>query len=203
MGEEPKRSSVKRSSSVAWFKIAELISRGEKEKALNLYRLLSHSFEDRAYVLQVEGDILWAFEDEAAIDRYKRAAEVYRKERKIACAVAVYEHLLTLQPKQYEHLARLVVLYAELKWTERLTESFNFLLDIFDSNDISQEAMHKAVEDVVLAFSQDSQVGTTDEKKHNEDSFQMFKLLLKKKAPDLAEKVTVLYPKVSEQESQA
>jgi hypothetical protein len=39
---------------VAWFKLADLITRKEKEKALNLYRLLSHSFEDRAYALQVE-----------------------------------------------------------------------------------------------------------------------------------------------------
>lgn len=126
-------------SSVAWFKLAELISRGEKEKALSLYRLLSHSFEERAYVLQLEGDILWAFEDPAAIERYKQAAFLYQKEERSVSAAAIYEHLLLLQPRNSEHVYNAILLYAKLSWIEKLKECFSILFDLFEEGVIPQE----------------------------------------------------------------
>ena len=64
---------------IAWFKLAEFVSRGEKERALGLYRLLTHSFDDRALTYQLEGDLLLSFNDDSAQDRYRKAAEEYRQ----------------------------------------------------------------------------------------------------------------------------
>jgi tetratricopeptide (TPR) repeat protein len=83
---------------VAWFALAECISRGEKERALGVYRLLSHSFDDRALKVQLEGDILWSFRDEGAIKKYQEAAELYKKEGRQLEAAAVFEHITTLVP---------------------------------------------------------------------------------------------------------
>ena len=82
--------------SVAWFKLAEFVGRGEKERALGLYRLLMHSFDDRAFTYQLEGDLLLSFNDEEAQDRYIQAARLYQEDGNVFKAVAVYEHLLFL-----------------------------------------------------------------------------------------------------------
>jgi len=126
-------------SSIAWFKLAELISRGEKEKALNLYRLLSHSFEERAYILQLEGDILWAFEDKEAVDRYKQAAFLYQKENRAISAVAIYEHLITLQSKNYDHLYNAILLHAQIGWGDKVMHCFNLLFNLFENGSVSQD----------------------------------------------------------------
>jgi len=65
---------------IAWFKIAECVSRGEKERALGVYRLLSHSFNDNAVARQLEADIYLSFEEyDAAIALYRIAMEMYQK----------------------------------------------------------------------------------------------------------------------------
>ena len=43
--------------SVAWFKLAEFVTRKEKERAFGVYRLLSHSIADRAFAAQLEACI--------------------------------------------------------------------------------------------------------------------------------------------------
>jgi tetratricopeptide (TPR) repeat protein len=139
----------KRESSVAWFRLAELISRGEKEKALNLYRLLSHSFDDRAYALQVEGDILWSFEDNIALDKYKQAAFLYKKEQKVTAAMSVYEHLLTLQPNNYEVIGSLLIVYIKLDWLEKVKNRFDLAKELFKSNKISTDQMWEVVQCMV------------------------------------------------------
>lgn len=128
-----------KTSCVAWFKLAELITRKEKEKALNLYRLLSHSFEDKAYALQVEGDILWSLEDEVALDKYKQAAYLYKKERNLVAASAIYEHLLTLQPNNYDFLSTLIILYILLSWPEKFEERYQLLLEKFAQGIIRED----------------------------------------------------------------
>ncbi|MBN2267551.1 MAG: hypothetical protein JW725_04420 [Candidatus Babeliaceae bacterium] len=72
---------VPEKSNIAWFKLAEFITRGEKERALSIYRLLSYSITDQALVAQLEGDILQAFNDERAIDSYQRAIDIYHHHR--------------------------------------------------------------------------------------------------------------------------
>jgi predicted negative regulator of RcsB-dependent stress response len=65
---------------VAWFKLAEFVGRKEKERALSVYRLLSHSLPDDAFAAQLEGDLFLAFcDDERAVDAYQKAARLYEK----------------------------------------------------------------------------------------------------------------------------
>lgn len=131
--EEPKNSCV------AWFKLAELITRKEREKALSLYRLLSHSFDDRAYALQVEGDILWSLEDGQALEKYAQAAYLYKKEKNIVAATGVYEHLLILKPGDYDYLSKIIILYILLSWVDKFEEKYSVLLEFFKNEEIKVE----------------------------------------------------------------
>ena len=75
---------------IAWFKLAECVSRGEKERALGVYRLLSHSLDDEAFVYQLEGDILLAFGDSlGAIQRYVYALQTYKRYTRFVEAAAI------------------------------------------------------------------------------------------------------------------
>lgn len=80
------------SYTVAWFKIADFVSRGEKERALHMYPLLMHSISEPAISYQLEGDILLSFDDMAAFKCYAKAVELYKKSGKIRQAIGVYEH---------------------------------------------------------------------------------------------------------------
>jgi hypothetical protein len=86
-------------TSVAWYKLADLITRGEREKVLSVYRLLAHSLEDRAYALQLEGDILLALDDPRSKDKYFQAATLYKNDKRWVDAVALSEHLIDRHPK--------------------------------------------------------------------------------------------------------
>jgi hypothetical protein len=84
---------------IAWFKIAECVSRGEKERALGVYRLLSHSFNDTAVARQLEGDIHFSFGEQAlAVLSYQQAMEWYNKSQRFLEAAAVSEHLIVMCP---------------------------------------------------------------------------------------------------------
>ncbi len=170
-------------SSIAWFKLAELVSRGEKEKALNLYRLLSHSFEERAYSLQVEGDILWAFEDDEAIVRYTQAAFLYKKNNNIASSIAIYEHLLTFKPTCYDFIHNLILLYSKANWGEKLKEKIRFAIELVDRKEVSQLEVMKTFEEAAKILS-DNKLGSKSGKS-----------ILKSIAPILSEKFPNLYGK--------
>lgn len=101
--------------SIAWFKLAECIGRGEKERALSLLRLLTYSLDDNLpFIKQLEGDILSFFEDAQALTHYIQAAHMYQQAGNIRDASAVYEKLLALEQKP-EFLEKIVSLYTELK----------------------------------------------------------------------------------------
>ncbi len=100
---------------IAWFKIAECVSRGEKERALGVYRLLSHSFNDNAIKYQLEADIYCSFgETELAIALYHQAMESYKKSHRFLEAAAVGEHLVVLQPADTSVHRSLIQLYLSL-----------------------------------------------------------------------------------------
>jgi len=82
------------SYSIAWFKLADIVSRGEKERALSVYKLLMHSIQDEAFAYQLEGDILLSFDDDTALDRYHAAANIYKKNGNHQKAIAIYEHAI-------------------------------------------------------------------------------------------------------------
>lgn len=105
---------------IAWFRLAECISRREKERALGVYRLLSHSFDNLAVGYQLEGDILCAFDDvEGAISLYEKAAQAYENQNELMQAVAVYDHLFTLKDHQ-AYLEKIIELYDRLNHRQRM-----------------------------------------------------------------------------------
>ncbi len=107
---------------VAWFKLADCIARGEKEKALGVYRLLSHSLDDKALACQLHADILLSFNDEQAEAIYRKAAEMYRDQEHYLQAAAVYEHLVTLQPHNIPYRVTMIELYQQLGISSKVTE---------------------------------------------------------------------------------
>ncbi len=139
------KKSNKGESNIAWFKLSQLVSRGEKEKALGLYKLLSYSLDDKAYALQVEADLLWAFEDQEAIKKYKQAAFLYKKEQKIVSATGVYEHLLALDPDNIEYIETLIECYASLDWQEKMQEHCDALIQLSEDGKFSKERLIKVL----------------------------------------------------------
>ena len=107
---------------VAWFKLADCIARGEKERALGVYRLLSHSLEDQALATQLHGDILLSFNDESAKTVYKKAAQMYKDNDRFLQAAAVYEHLSTIEPKNIEYRTAMIELYQQLAIASKVAE---------------------------------------------------------------------------------
>lgn len=113
---------------IAWFKLAECVARGEREKALGVYRLLSHSIDDPAYALQLEGDIFWTFNDyDAALEKYHEAALLYKNNHKYSQACSMWEHILLLVPGHIRSLEALLDMSIELKHRAKLTYYFGLL----------------------------------------------------------------------------
>jgi len=105
---------------IAWFKLAEFVSRGEKERALGIYRLLVLSIDDPAFSSKLEGDILSSFKDNSAIEKYNKAAMLYQKDNRFIEAAAVYETLSAMQPDSLEYLNKLSALYNELNFIPKV-----------------------------------------------------------------------------------
>lgn len=90
---------------IAWFKLAECVARGEREKAYGVYRLLAHSLADQAYAYLLEGDLLRTFDDPRAVEKYQQAAVLYYQDKRWYEAAGIFEHLKVLQgitPIHYE-----------------------------------------------------------------------------------------------------
>jgi len=100
---------------IAWFKIAECVSRGEKERALGVYRLLSYSFNDNAVARQLEADIHFSFDEyDSAVSLYRQAMELYQKSNRFLEAAAVCEHLIIMCPNDISLRREAIRLYAAL-----------------------------------------------------------------------------------------
>lgn len=127
---------------VAWFKLADCITRGEKERALGVYRLLSHSLDDSALALQLHGDILLSFQDKAAHDKYKQAARLYQERNRLLEATAVYEHLALLEPDNSEIWLALIDLYQQLAIPSKVCRYVEKVLHDY----IGQKNWTKAIE---------------------------------------------------------
>lgn len=114
--------------SIAWFKLAELVSRKEKEKALGLYRLLFHALEDKALGYQLEGDLLFAFSDKQAIESYYKAASFYEKNFKLIQAANLYENMHALAPERIEFSLKLVSLYTQLNNLQKVEKAYKSMI---------------------------------------------------------------------------
>jgi tetratricopeptide (TPR) repeat protein len=118
------RPTVQGKYNVAWFKLAEFIARGEKERAMGLYKLLSHSFDDYALGFQLAGDILLAFNDKEGLEKYKQAAELYRTQGRLLEAVGLYEQLSLLVPDDALYYTPLIDLSIELSCWKQVEENY-------------------------------------------------------------------------------
>ena len=106
---------------IAWFKIADYVSRGEKERALGVYRLLSHSFNDDAVARQLEADIYFSCnEQERAIILYRQAMELYQKSKRFTEAAAICEHLLLLLPHDASLRREIILCYNNIKLASKI-----------------------------------------------------------------------------------
>lgn len=128
--------------SIAWFKLADCIARGEKERALGVYRLLSHSIDDPALVLQLHGDILLSFKDRDAQKKYKEAAQMYQDSDQLLEAAAVYEHLATMNPEKITYRMQLIDLYQQLRIFSKVREYVQSILHYF----LDQKKWAEAIE---------------------------------------------------------
>jgi tetratricopeptide (TPR) repeat protein len=116
---------------IAWFKIADCVSRGEKERALGVYRLLSHSFNDKAVARQLEGDIYLSFgEQEVAIPLYQQAIEWYQKSQRFFEAAAVCEHLVSMNEADLVLRREAIKLYHALGNISKMHEHIEKTLDV-------------------------------------------------------------------------
>lgn len=102
---------VESQKSIGWFKLAEFVERGEKERALGIYKLLALSIDDQAFAYQLEGDILLAFQDTLAINKYLQAAQHYIKQHNIMAAIGTLNHLVILKPEHTPTWEMLADLY--------------------------------------------------------------------------------------------
>lgn len=108
---------------IAWFKLAECVSRGEKERALGVYRLLAHSIDDAAFAKQLEGDILLSFNERTlAEQRYRDSAHLYKESGRILEAAAIFEHLYQLDRSSDFYKSSLIELYTQLDVPAKIKE---------------------------------------------------------------------------------
>lgn len=144
-----KQGSNQGNASVAWFKLAELITRREREKALNVYRLLAHSLEHKAYALQLEGDILWSLDDKAALEKYRQAAFLYHKEKQWVDAAGICEHLYTMNVHDIEVLASLLRYYTLLEWPERFSLRINDFVVLVEKKIAQEHQLITAIKNII------------------------------------------------------
>ncbi len=126
---------------IAWFKLAEFVTRGEKERALGLFRLLTHSFDDRAFIKKLEAEILASFDDEQAFSEYLQAAHLYRVNGQSIEAVSIYETLVIFQPDRPEHHEKVIILFEELGNREKVLQYQKQLCTLF----LTQNRVDKAI----------------------------------------------------------
>jgi hypothetical protein len=116
---------------IAWFKLAECVSRGERERALGVYRLLSHSIGNPAFESQLEGDLYLSFNDHVtAIVKYQDAVRLYGQAGRQLEAVAVLEHIAILEPHNYKHHEQMIGIYHTLRLPRKVNEHSRRAIDL-------------------------------------------------------------------------
>lgn len=138
----------KQNTNVAWFKLAELIAKREREKALGIYRLLAHSLEDKAYALQIEGDILWSLEDHQAFQCYQKAAHLYGENQRWLEALAVYEHMHSIKKNDTSLFAPMLHCCVMLNWQDVFKSKLWQLYNLFKDHRINEEELSRQIKEV-------------------------------------------------------
>ncbi|MEX2437886.1 MAG: hypothetical protein WD449_01385 [Candidatus Babeliales bacterium] len=81
----------------AWEQLYTYIVHGKKEHAFGLFKLLKHQMPDKAFALQLEGDMLLACGDAQALAKYEQAITLYQKEGRSKEADAVAHYVVMLK----------------------------------------------------------------------------------------------------------
>lgn len=136
-------------SCIAWFKISEVLARGEKERTLNIYRLFAHSIQHDALSAQLEGDILYSFNDHNALQAYVKAAALYQKQNELTLAAFLYESIIRLAPDVIEYRQALFSLYKKLGYIDYATQAAEKLIALLIAGDAIFRA-HELVRDAQL-----------------------------------------------------
>ena len=122
---------VEYQASIAWFKLAELVTRGERERAFNIYRLLIHSLNDDAYAAQLKGDLWYAFNEyERARESYYHAAAWYDCSDRPYQAAFVYERLAVVEYNSLSLRLALITRCAELSLRGHVVRYVNELVTL-------------------------------------------------------------------------
>lgn len=141
---------------IAWFKLAECVAKGEKEKAFGVYRLLMHSFDDQAYAYQLEGDLLGAFQDQRAIEKYTHAAQLYIQNNRFKEAAMLYNDLITMVPDEKHFVIRLIDVYKKHKSNDFVVTKLHKLADLL--LELNRPFHAILVADELAAFTNDQTV---------------------------------------------
>lgn len=136
---------------IAWFKLAECVAKGEKEKAFGVYRLLMHSFDDQAYAYQLEGDLLDAFQDYRAVEKYTHAAHLYIKSGKLREAATLYRELIFMAPAEILFIQRLIEIYNKATNTDLTLKKITTLAET-----LSEKKMYNHLTQIVQLFARDT-----------------------------------------------
>lgn len=132
--------------SIAWFVLAQFVRRGEKERALAMYRLLMHNIENPAFTTHLEGDLLASFQDPNAAERYKQAAVLYTQRQQFDAASNAYERLVLFAPYRSEYIHLLLQSYNRL---DNWLRAKLFLSELVTSL-VSQD-QHESVQSIIQA----------------------------------------------------
>jgi hypothetical protein len=141
--------------SIAWFRLAECISRGEKERALNLYRLLTHSFHDPAFIKKLEADIIATFDLLLATKEYIQAAALYYKRGDAQEALLIYQLVteLLVQQKELVYIETVLEqLQEQVTPAEYAGITHGVVCKLLLSKLYQQQSMKKYIEHTVLAY---------------------------------------------------
>ncbi len=128
--------------SLSWFKLAEFVHKKEKERALNLFRLLTHSLQNKAFIKKLEADILLSFDDQQFIHLYVDAAHLYRMQGHIIEAVSIYQHLTIINPESIEYVEQTVALFKELSHEKKVIYYQKKLLLLLLKKEATEKAIH-------------------------------------------------------------
>lgn len=87
----------KKTSEMSWFRLAEAITKNEREKAFFTYRLLSHSLLSDAFKYHIVGDMHYAFnETSSALYSYQKAFHLYYEKKEFSFAYYMVIKMLSM-----------------------------------------------------------------------------------------------------------
>ena len=118
-------------TSVAWFKLSELVARGERERAFSIFRLLTHALNDDAYATQLKGDLWYAFNEyDRAREAYYSAIAWYDFSERPYQAAFMHERLAMIEHDSLALRITMITRFAELSYNKHVTRYMNELFTL-------------------------------------------------------------------------